>query len=360
MSSNILITGAAGYIGGSLVADFLARNSPLIKKDQIHAAVRSDEQAEALSKLGIHVLQLDLTNEDAVVESVLRHNISIVVHTASSLDVSLALPLVTALGRQREVSGADTFFIHTSGLSAFYERTGWPSGRMSDAGPVFETERQFADSYPLRKTDVTVIEHAKEKGVTSFIVVPSTVYGKGSGAWNQLSVVLPIYVQGCISNKSVYKFPQNMTVSGVHISDMTALYTTIIEKVIQKETPPSGTEGYYFALAHDISWWELLDHLAKALHARGLVTESKTQVWPSDEAAAEALGIPVQYVQILWNSGDNLTTKNTYKLGWKPQWNKERFLQHLDDEIEAVQELGMAKSSLIASLFQSAKGPNAS
>lgn len=89
----------------------------------------------------------------------------------------------------------------------------------------------------------------------------------------------------------------------MHISDLTALYGRIISKVLRKETISSGAEGYYFALAHDIYWWEVLDHLAVALKARNLVTDAKTQIWPNDEAAADALGVPVQFVQTLWNSG---------------------------------------------------------
>ena len=91
--------------------------------------------------------------------------------------------------------------------------------------------------------------------------------------------------------------------SGVHISDLTALYGQIIKKILQKEALPSGTEGYYFALAHDLIWWEVLDQLAVALNARGLITDSKIQIWSSDEAAAKALGVPEQFVQPLWNSG---------------------------------------------------------
>ena len=91
--------------------------------------------------------------------------------------------------------------------------------------------------------------------------------------------------------------------AGVHISDLTSLYGCIIEKILREETLPSGTEGYYFALAHDLVWWELLDRLAGGLNARGLVIDSEIQVWPSDEVAAEALGVPVPFVQPLWNSG---------------------------------------------------------
>ncbi|KAI9832678.1 MAG: hypothetical protein M1819_004263 [Sarea resinae] len=377
MGSNILITGAAGYIGGSVVADFLASNSTLIKKEQITAAVRSAEQANALSKSGINVLQLDLTDEKAVVDSVLRHNIGIAINTASSIDPRPALHLIAALSKQREVSGQQTYFIHTSGMSAFFESTAWPQNETKDTRAVFDREKQLADSFPIRKTDVAVIEHAKARGVTSFIVVPPLVYGKGSGEWNKLSVVLPVLVQAFISRKKVYRFAENTKASGVHISDLTALYGLLVEKILQKETPPSGVDGYYFALAHDYIQPEFLEHLAVALQARGLVTDPTPQLWPSDEFAAESLGIPLQFVQLMWNSGyvlpppplrierlvpsskahltkyssDTIVSENPYRLGWKPAWSKDRFLQNVDDEIEAVLQLGKAKSSLVDSLF---------
>ena len=93
------------------------------------------------------------------------------------------------------------------------------------------------------------------------------------------------------------------SISGVHITDLTALYRLIVEKILLKETLPSGTEGYYFALAHNVQWWESLDRLAIALHARGLIDDAETSTWPNYEAAAEALGIPLQFVQLLWSTG---------------------------------------------------------
>ena len=46
----------------------------------------------------------------------------------------------------------------------------------------------------------------------------------------------------------------------------------------------------------------LMDHLAAALYARGLVTDSKAQLKPSTEPAAELLESPVQFVSVLRNS----------------------------------------------------------
>lgn len=47
----------------------------------------------------------------------------------------------------------------------------------------------------------------------------------------------------------------------------------------------------------------------------------------------------------------NFTATRPQSIGWKPEWNKERFLKNVDVEIEDVIELGKAKSSLIDSLF---------
>jgi len=84
---------------------------------------------------------------------------------------------------------------------------------------------------------------------------------------------------------------------------MTALYGKIVEKILQKEAIPNGEEGYYFALAHSLKMGTVAEHLAVALKARGITPNSTVGIWESDEAVAEAMGVPVQFVQILWNSG---------------------------------------------------------
>jgi uncharacterized protein YbjT (DUF2867 family) len=72
MNSNVLVTGAAGCIGGSVVAALLAENAHLPAKS-LFAAVRTEEQAQALQPLGIKILKLNLQDEQAVVEAVLQN-----------------------------------------------------------------------------------------------------------------------------------------------------------------------------------------------------------------------------------------------------------------------------------------------
>lgn len=49
-----------------------------------------------------------------------------------------------------------------------------------------------------------------------------------------------------------------------------------------------------------------------------------------------------------------MTIERPQTIGWKPVWDKERFLQNINDEIDNVVELGKAKSSLIDSLHKAA------
>ncbi|KAH7385157.1 hypothetical protein DE146DRAFT_759424 [Phaeosphaeria sp. MPI-PUGE-AT-0046c] len=356
MVANILVTGAAGYIGGSIVADFTSSNDKLLANANVIASVRSQEQFDALQKAGLDAIKLDLSDEASVIAAVQERNINIIIHAATSINSTLAKTLITALSKHQTTNGVQTHFIHTSALSAFFPNTGWPEQEFNDTDDVFGTEKALADSFPVRTTDVQIIEHAKELGVKSYIVVPCTVYGKGTGAWNQLSVLLPIFISAALAKKKVYRFPENTKIAAVHISDQTALYARIVERILADDPPESGEKGYYFALAHNLHWHELAAKLATAMKARELVADEETGTWTNSEDAAEALGVPGMFVQVLWNSGSNMVAHNEARLGWKPRWSEEDFYAHIDDEIQSVVQLGKAKSSLIDSLRQAARG----
>ncbi len=80
---------------------------------------------------------------------------------------------------------------------------------------------------------------------------------------------------------------------------MVDLYIIIVEKIVQKEPIPSGESGYYFAMAHRVPWWDVMDRIAENLHSRGLVAEPRAQIWHSDKMAAEYLRFPLQYVRAM-------------------------------------------------------------
>ena len=59
------------YSGGSIVAGFASHRGGLLESAKIHAAVRSKEQAQSLSKLDVSVLQIDLSDQEALTDYVL-------------------------------------------------------------------------------------------------------------------------------------------------------------------------------------------------------------------------------------------------------------------------------------------------
>ncbi|KAL9083685.1 MAG: hypothetical protein Q9165_008413 [Trypethelium subeluteriae] len=362
MGQNILITGAAGYIGGSVLADLISRTSGPIVAANVSATVWSEEQVRSLSKLGVKVIQVDVSNELAVREAVVSNEIDIIIHTASAVDTQIVSGLIKALGQRRKLSGKEVYFVHVSQLDILFHHLlsssqssvatifsaegGWPFGEVRDTDPIFEKEKEIEEAHPVRNTNTLVAELAKAEGVTSFNIAVPQVYGRGTGEWRKLSVSIPAYIRTSIKHKVVYKFDKDGSPQSVHISDLVAFYALLTEKILQKESIPSGEQGYYFPISHRVHWWIVMDRLATALHARGLVAKPEAEVWPSDDIAAEYLGFPRRYIRAMGTSSGQLVPVHAYRLGWQPKWDEERFLESLDDEIQAVQDLDTVKATI--------------
>ncbi|KAI1127903.1 hypothetical protein F5Y10DRAFT_241680 [Nemania abortiva] len=349
MSPNVLVTGAAGFIGGSVVATLLSGSAHFPAKN-LFAAVRTEEQAQSLQPLGINVLQLNLQDEQEVAKAVLQNEIDIVIHTASSIDMRLAIHLIKALGKRREATGKDTYHIHSSVTTGYSKECGWPYREVKDGDAVYKLEKELNDQFPIRKTNVAITELAKERGVTNFIVGVPFVYGTGAGNWKKLSQNIPATIKASMALKTVYKFDQDSDFLAVHISDLAEYYVLILRKILQGEKIPSGEEGYYFAVAHEVGWWDISQGLADALYARGLVTDPTAKFWPSDDMAAEALELPRQYVRLMHTAHATIDYKNRYPLGWQPKWDKQMLLASLDEELTATLQYDKGKTTLFDAL----------
>jgi hypothetical protein len=87
-----------------------------------------------------------------------------------------------------------------------------------------------------------------------------------------------------------------------HVSDVARFYGQLIESIFVGKKLPAGEDGHYFLVSHVVSWWDIMDQLAANLHARSLVTTESTKIWPSDEIAAESVGVPASFAHSMWNS----------------------------------------------------------
>ncbi|KAH7305843.1 hypothetical protein B0I35DRAFT_443369 [Stachybotrys elegans] len=356
MVQNILITGAGGYIGGNVLNDLSARKDGAFKDVKIIASVRQAAQVDQFTKLGFNAVQLDATDTRAVEDVVLKHEIDIVIHTAGGIEQTQVVNLIHALGaRQKSLGEASkTYFIHAGVVTLFTPENGWPYGRATDADTdIFEKLKKLDDQHPIRITALKILEEGQKHNVQTLNIGIPLVYGTGTGPGRKISVNIPAMIRASKDARQVFKFETDARPPVAHIQDLSDLYVLLIEKILQGETPPQGEQGYYFAVAHQFSYWDLLSGLAKSLHQLGLVDDETVKTWPSWEAGADALGFPRAFIKGIAGSEGEMIAVKPFQLGWKPKWDEKRFLESIDEEIAAAEKFDTGKTSIFEVLVPS-------
>ncbi|KAF4972347.1 hypothetical protein FSARC_1069 [Fusarium sarcochroum] len=352
MSQNILITGAAGYIGGSVLTDILSRTDETLKAVKLFATVRGQDQVDQISKLErVQVVQVDVNDKAAVEEIITQNKIDVVVHTAGSMFPVMVSNLLSALGERRRISARYRLTAGKSSVATmFTEEGGWPFGEVKDTDSIIDKEREIGVDNPVRRTNLVLADEGKAQGVETFNLAVPMIYGRGTGECRKLSVNLPALIRTSIKLKKVHKFDTDASPWTAHISDLTTYYVLLLSKILKREPLSFGNDRYFFPIAHRAPWWAVMDKIAKALYARGLINDPTPQIWENNDIAADSLGFPRLYIKGIGMSNGDLIPVNAQELGWSPAWNEEKFLDSMDDEIRDVQELDTVKMSLFDSL----------
>jgi uncharacterized protein YbjT (DUF2867 family) len=127
MAHSILITGASGYLGGTLLAN-LHRDTLPPHKD-VYALVRSKEQEDAVQCYGALPIHLNLDDESAIIKAITEAKITIVFYLIDAVKHDRQLRLIEALAEVKKQTGLDVHFLHTTGAKIFSEHAGLPTDR---------------------------------------------------------------------------------------------------------------------------------------------------------------------------------------------------------------------------------------
>ena len=253
----IFITGAGGYIGGSL-ADALRRAGHTVS-----GLARSAESAAALEGRGITPVRGTLDDTDVLAQA--ARNADATVNAASADHRAAAEAMLKAL------AGSGKTLIHTSGSSIVGTRA-----RGELAEQVFDEDTPFTPS-PARAARVAidkVVREAANRGVRAVVIAPSLIYGRGRGL-NPHSIQVPWLIQ--VAKKyGVAKHigPGENRWSNVHIDDLVTLYLLAIQK--------AQAGAFYFAENGENSMREVCQAISRMLGYGG-----RTQSMTVEEASAE-------------------------------------------------------------------------
>jgi len=285
----IFITGAGGFIGGSVAMQLIKQGH------EVSGLVRNKDTAKLLDESGIDPIMGSLDDSELLCK--MAQSSDGVINTANADHLGSVNALLAGLG------GSGKPFLHTSGSSVVGDdaRGDYCSSDVFDEKSILNINPLKQDRHDI---DRLVISGAKQ-GVRSVVICPSLIYGVGHGV-NKKSVQIPFLVSNAFDKSMVEIVGKGLNVwSTVHIDDVVSLYCAALEKA------PGG--AFYFAENGESSYFEL----AKALSERiNLPTINHLD----PEKAAEQWGVARAYFSFGSNSRVR-AHRAREELNWLPKFS---------------------------------------
>ena len=199
----VLLTGATGFIGSSLLPVLVERGH------QVVAAVRSDSSAEAVGAAGAEPFVLDF--RDAAAIAAVMGRADGVVHLASDPDDAEGLDRRVAQAAIDALGGSGRPYVHTGGVWVY-----GPGDGIEETDPV--------DPPELTAWRIPIVRLLEDADLPLTVVHPGIVYGRGKGI-PSIATDGPRTEDG--RRTTVGSGEQHWTT--IHVDDLAALYAAVLE-----------------------------------------------------------------------------------------------------------------------------------
>ncbi|KAJ8128097.1 hypothetical protein O1611_g5540 [Lasiodiplodia mahajangana] len=345
-STRILITGASGFVGGTVLSQYLASSITEIQNASYSVLVRKQEQADKYTSQGITPYLLAGLEDTAAIRQ-LASRFDVIVHLADSSSLAGAEAMIYGLrdGAQKSGDGVKRHFIHLSGTSSL--------GDLRNSNPSLTISHEFSDKrddiysymkwlesiqpYRQRTTDLRVIDVGEETGVKTYVVKAPRIYGRGTGLFNQKSVQIPILIRGAIAaGKAEYIGQGSGVWDDVHVADVATFFELLLGKILKNEQVPTGPKPIFFIQSIRHSWKEVAEGLAVVGAKKGLLKSAEAQSIGLPEAAEKYTGGDAYLAEVGLASNSVTKADLAVEMGWTSRKTEADFQQSLLDDFVVI------------------------
>ncbi|KAF9878448.1 nad dependent epimerase dehydratase family protein [Colletotrichum karsti] len=355
----ILLTGATGYVGGSVLHALLSHPSlttTITPSNPITLPLRGapDRLAKLTATYGPRVHPVPITSlDDIPTITRLASAHDVVVNAGSGFHPPSAEALVRGLALRKARTKTPVWMLHTSGCSNIADKpvtgTPRPDVEYEDANAeavfAFEEEENKRDWYPQRAAELAVLRTAEELGVQAASIQAPCIFGTGTGLFQTAGLMIPIMMGFVLGRGYGFTVGDGSGVMDrVHVADLADLYVLCVLDVLQRDgaNVPTGRAGIVFptagrTLTADIAR-KCLDvafatrNLPKPGGPRGKEVRTLT----IEEAAVTTAG-NASVAETGW--GGHRKTKGTVareRLGWRPTRLDEAWERDFETELRAA------------------------
>ncbi|KAH9168825.1 hypothetical protein EDB89DRAFT_2202042 [Lactarius sanguifluus] len=322
--THIFITGATGYIGGSVLQRLL--DHPKHDIFEITALVRSVDKAKMLNALGVNTAVASLSDLDKLTElaaCIRCHNTYCNNASADADDQKAANAILHGLKARYDKTGKIPICIHTRTILDVGLK--FLGVLMDDAAGLHDTDVIYADTDPEqieslpdtafhRLVDLEVVAADKEGYVRTYIVLPSTIYGIATGKLFDLGGVIG-------EGKNIWP--------NVEVHEQAELYQIILDAALFDPNTPHGRDGYYFGASDEYRLYDLAKAYSRALYDLGKGKSPEPTPFTAEEAQ--------KYFGGVWlGSNARCKAERGRELGWKPTKTTKDFIESVRPEVEVI------------------------
>ncbi|KAF2475454.1 NAD(P)-binding protein [Lindgomyces ingoldianus] len=273
MAPKIFLTGATGYIGGS-VLDAIVTSHP---EYDITVLLRSVPPSFSSRYPNVKIVKGHYDSFDIIADA--TSQASVVVHNGNSDHEPSLNAIITGLLRRSTPS----FLIHLSGtgiVSDFRNSTylGALNPKVWSDITDLDTIFSLPDNALHRNTEKLIQAAVAQDGdrLKAAIMCPPDIYGEGRGPLRSKSVFVPWFVDESKKQdgggRTFYTGDGGNTRSWVHIDDLMMLYLKVVEAAVAGGTGADwGKEGYYFAGTQEVSQRDIAIAAGKILKKLGII-----------------------------------------------------------------------------------------